>query len=443
MESSRQKAPLRSKRGRDDARDVPRRPESGAAGGRADDRRAGARDRRRGLGQDARAHAPHRASARRGRREAARDPRDHVHEQGRRRDARAGRGSRRAAGARRVGDDVPRRLRPHPAPRGAAARLPLELHDLRHRRPAAAHEAVPRGSRARPEALHAARHPLADLEREEPADRPRRLREPRRELLRPDRRRRLQALPDEDVQLERRRLRRHALSHRRRARALPRGAGEVADRVPLPARRRVPGHEPRAVPVPAAAGREALERLRRGRSGPVDLRVPRRRHPQRARVRARLPGREDDRARAELPLDELDPRGRERRHLAQPRAQAEEPLVGARRRRSGARRRGGGRALRGALRRRRDRAARRGGLQRQRDRRLLPDERAEPRARGRARPPGRRVPGDRRPALLRARGDQGSRRVSPGDRQPVRRGVAPADREPAAPRDRRLDASRS
>ena len=32
-----------------------------------------------------------------------------------------------------------------------------------------ARQAVPRGARARPEALHAARHPLADLEREEPA----------------------------------------------------------------------------------------------------------------------------------------------------------------------------------------------------------------------------------------------------------------------------------
>ena len=83
--------PVRSTRGRDDARDVPRRPQSGAAGGGPDDRRAGARDRRRRLGQDACAHASHRAPARRRRREAARDPRDHVHEQGRRRDARAGR----------------------------------------------------------------------------------------------------------------------------------------------------------------------------------------------------------------------------------------------------------------------------------------------------------------------------------------------------------------
>ena len=101
--------------------------------------------------------------------------------------------------------------------------------------------------------------------------------------------------------------------------------------------------------------------------------------------------------------------------------------------------RGRGRARRGALRRRRDRAARRGGLLRQRGRGLLPHERAEPRARGRPRAPGHRVPGDRRPALLRARRDQGPRRLPPGARQPVRRGLAPAHRQPAAPRHRRLE----
>ena len=151
---------------------------------------------------------------------------------------------------------------------------------------------------------------------------------------------------------------------------------------------------------------------------------------------------QDDRARAELPLDEHDPRVRERGHLEQPRAQAEEPLVGARRGRPGARARGRGRARRGALRRRRDRAARRGGLQRQRDRGLLPDERAVARAGGRARPPGGRLPGDRRPALLRARRGEGRDRLPAGDRQPVRRGLAAADRQPAAARDRRRERSR-
>ena len=69
-----------------------------------------------------------------------------------------------------------------------------------------------------------------------------------------------------------------------------------------------------------------------------------------------------------------------------------------------------------------------------RDRGRLPDERAEPRARGRARPAGGRLPGDRRAAVLRARRDQGRDRLPAGDRQPVRRRLADADREPAAAR---------
>ncbi len=378
-----------------------------------------------------------------GRREAARDPRHHVHEQGRRRDARAPRGPRRPARARGLGDDLPRRLRPHPSPRGAAARLPHELHHLRLGRPAPPRQAVPRGARPRPEAVHAARHPLPDLEREEPAHRPGRVREPRVELLRPDGRRRVRAVPAEAVRVERGRLRRHALPRRRRARALPRGGGEMAERVPVHPRGRVPGHEPRAVPAFADPVRKARERVLRRRPGPVRLFVQVGRHPQRSGLRKGLPRGEDADPGPELPLDELDPRNGERRHPSQPRAQGQEPLVGARRRRARPRRRGGGRARGGALRRGRDRAPRRAGLLRQRGRRLLPDERAEPRARGRARPSGRRVPGDRRPALLRARRGEGSRRIPPGDRQPVRRRLARAHRQPAAAGHRRLDARAS
>ena len=85
---------------------------------------------------------------------------------------RAARGRPRRRRADDVGDDLPRRLRTDPAPRGAAPRLPLELHDLRPGRPGPGREAVPGGARPRPEALRAARHPRADLEREEPARRP-------------------------------------------------------------------------------------------------------------------------------------------------------------------------------------------------------------------------------------------------------------------------------
>ena len=137
------------------------------------------------------------------RRPAERDPRDHVHEQGRRGDALADRGRGRPARPGDLDPHLPRRLRPHPPPRGRAARLPLELHDLRPGRPDPARPLVPRGARARPEALHPARHPRADLEREEPADRPRRVRRARRQLLRPDRRRRLRPLPAQAVRPER------------------------------------------------------------------------------------------------------------------------------------------------------------------------------------------------------------------------------------------------
>ncbi len=319
---------------------------------------------------------------------------------------------------------LPRRLRAHPAPGGAAPRLQDELHDLRPGRPGPARQDRARGARARHEALRPARDPRADLEREEPADHAGRLPRARRLVLRPDGGRRLRPLPAAAARLERGRLRRHADADGPGARALPRGAREVAEGVPLHPRRRVPGHEPRAVPAPAAAGPEAPEPVRRRRSGPVDLRLSRRRPPQHHGVRARLPRHEDDRARAELPLDERDPRGRERGHLEQPRTQAEEPLVRPRDRRPGARRRARGRACRGALRRGRDRGARRGGLQRRRDRGLLPDERAVARARRRARAPGDRVPGDRRAALLRARGGEGPHLVPPGARQPVRHGRA-------------------
>ena len=57
-----------------------------------------------------------------------------------------------------------------------------------------------------------------------------------------------------------------------------------------------------------------------------------RRHQQHPRLRARLPGHAHDRAGAELPLDQLDPRRGEQRHLQQPGAQAEGALVRARRR---------------------------------------------------------------------------------------------------------------
>ena len=111
----------------------------------------------------------------------------------------------------------------------------------------------------------------------------------------------------------------------------PEALAKLAEGVPVRAGRRVPGHEPRAVPAAPAARRQAPEPDGRRRSRPVDLRLPRRRHPQHSRVREGLPGHAGDPARAELPLDEHDPEAANARHPQQPRAQGEEPLVGARR----------------------------------------------------------------------------------------------------------------
>ena len=196
------------------AGDLSRRPEPASAGGGPHHRGAAARRRRRGLREDARPHPPRRAPDQRLRGEAAGDPRDHVHEQGRRRDARAARGHARRRRARDLDPHLPRRLRPHPPPRSGPARLPLELHDLRPGRPDPPHEGRPRGARARPEALRPARHPRADLDREEQPRLARGVRPAGLVLLRPDGRRRVRPLPAAALRLERGRLRRHALPHR-------------------------------------------------------------------------------------------------------------------------------------------------------------------------------------------------------------------------------------
>ena len=106
---------------------------------------------------------------------------------------------------------------------------------------------------------------------------------------------------------------------------------------PLPARpgRRVPGHQPRPVHAGARAGRApgrtgerpAARRAVRGRRRrPVDLRLPRRDHPQHPPVRGGLPGRDDDPAGAELPLHADDPLRRQRGHRAQREPPPQEPV---------------------------------------------------------------------------------------------------------------------
>ena len=106
--------------GRRDPRELPRRPERGPARGRSRDRGAAPRRRRRRLREDARPHLSRRAPHPRVRREAERDPRDHVHEQGGGGDARAPRADARQHGARDLDPHLPRRVRPDAAARGAS-----------------------------------------------------------------------------------------------------------------------------------------------------------------------------------------------------------------------------------------------------------------------------------------------------------------------------------
>ena len=129
-----------------------------------------------GLGQDPGPHAPPRLPDRRARRLAVRDPRDHVHQQGRGRDARARGRARRAGCPADVGVDVPRRVLPDPAPRGEPARLPLELHDLRPGRRGPPHRLDPPRPEPRPQALPGPPDPLADQRPEERAGAPARVR---------------------------------------------------------------------------------------------------------------------------------------------------------------------------------------------------------------------------------------------------------------------------
>ena len=62
------------------------------------------------------------------------DPRHHLHQQGRRRDARTPRRDRGAGGAAHVGVHVPRRLRANAAGTRGSPRIPLVVHHLRRRR---------------------------------------------------------------------------------------------------------------------------------------------------------------------------------------------------------------------------------------------------------------------------------------------------------------------
>ena len=155
-------------------RPASRRAQPPAAPGGAARGLAAAHRRRRGVGQDGRAHPADRLPAGRPRRRRRAGAGHHVHQQGRRRDARAGGAAGRPAGPVDVGVDVPLDLRAHPAQPGvAAAGAELQLLDLRRRRLAAAAADDRQGHGPGHQAVLAAVAGQRDLEPQERADRAR------------------------------------------------------------------------------------------------------------------------------------------------------------------------------------------------------------------------------------------------------------------------------
>ena len=182
------------------------------------------------------------------------------------------------------------------------------------------------------------------------------------------------------------------------------------------------------------AGRADGRRRRR----PVDLRVPRRQHPQHHGLRGRLPRRADDPAGAELPLDADDPHRRQRGDQPQRGPQGQEALVRRRRRRADRRLRRRRRARRGAVRRGRDQErsadAERPGRRR---RGVLPDQRAVTCVRGDVHPHRPALPGGRRRPVLRAPRDPRRAGLPAAAGQPRRRDLAAPDHQRAQARHRR------
>ena len=255
---------------------------------------------------------------------------------------------------------------------------------------------VPGGARARPEALRPARDRRAISKAKNQLLGPEEYRAAGRRTSTARRSPRSTQLYEKRLsRLERGRLRRPALLHRRTCWSTTRNcAPKLADarfRYVLIDEYQDTNHAQYAI-APAArrattrTSASSATRTSRSTSGAG------REHPQHPRLRARLPGR------ATIALEQNYRSTNSILEAAthviaqQPRAQAEEPLVGARRGRAGARDRGRGRARRGALRRGADRAARRPGARRERDRGLLPDERPVAGAGGRARSPADPVP---------------------------------------------------
>ena len=219
---------------------------------------------------------------------AGRGARGHVHQQGRRRRCASGSTTlHRQRCRRRVAVDVPRPVRAAAAARGAEDRAVARLRDLRLVRPGRGRQAGAEGAGHRRQAGAAADGAVAHQPGQEP-DGGARLAARTVEPARRADRQGLREVPDRAEGQQRARLRRSAAQDGGAVRDVGADAELLRQQVPLRDGRRVPGHQPPAVPADQAARRGPPQPRGRRRSRSVDLQVARRRPPQHPRLRARL-----------------------------------------------------------------------------------------------------------------------------------------------------------
>ena len=383
-----------------------------------------------------------------GRARPERNPRRHLHQQGRPRDE----GPRRPPRRRRhrghaLARHLPLALRAHPAPPRRARRPEVELHHPRRRRPAPPAAPAHPGREHRREALAAAppRQPDRRLEEPRPPARARALLGIQR--LRPPRQRALRRLPGPPAR-----------------RSTP-ATSATCSSTSSPSCRPTPtcsrstsagsatssSTSTRTPTSPSTSGcasspAQPPQHLLRRRRRPVDLRLARRRGRQHPALREGLPRRQGDPPRAELPLHPAHPRRRLRRHRRQRKPPRQDALDRPARRREGPPDRPLGRRGGGALDRRGDRGAR---PRHPRPRRRQPRRHRHPRprllpdARLRGPLPDHRpaLPRHRRPALLRAPGNPRRHGLLPRRRLPRRRPRLRAHRQRPQARHRRQGAA--
>ena len=206
-------------------------------------------------------------------RAAVADPRGHVHQPGRGGAPRADHQPRRRGRPRRPGRHVPRAVRAGAPPGRRGHRHRPPVRHLRHRRPAVADEADPPGGgpaadRRVPSERRARRHQPGeerDARPDVPLARTPRTTASARSPASPTRYqarlRQAQALDFDDLLLEAVRLFDEA----------PDVLAKYQEKLALPPRRRIPGHQPRAIPVGQGARGEVRQPARRRRRRPVDL----------------------------------------------------------------------------------------------------------------------------------------------------------------------------